>query len=442
MRINPFFFRLIIGPVLLLLMLAGGCNRDNAETTRVESGEKTLTISGTLSYRQRMALPAHSVVIIELHRHADSRQAQCTVRRLAETRFDPGEQQVPIDYSLTVNRDRIIPTCRHSLVGAIKFAGGTHWISAPTPIATYSSDIDQINTGVLLLRQHQPRLFASHMICGDQPVLAYPEKTHLRVKVNDRDFTLSQVVAATGAKYIAMNDETTSFWNKGYHATLTVAGEDYPGCTVMSARLPLEASGHEPAWSLSMTEEILQLRGLDTRFNVDTTTPQTMSTARGHRYRAQTGERELIVDVAQNVCTDSMSGMPYPLRVEVQIDNESLRGCGGDPAWILTAGVWVVEDIDRDGIVDRSRITMDFRPDGTVAGFGGCNSYRANWQLNGESIGFSQPTATLKSCAPSLNDQEQRFLKLLSGTVRLHIDETSALVFYTPEEQTVKARLQ
>lgn len=441
MRINPFFFRLIIGP-MLLLMLAGGCNRDNAETTRVESGEKTLTISGSLSYRQRMALPAHSVIIIELHRHTDPRQAECTARRLAETRFDPGEQQVPIDYSLTVNRDRIIPTCRHSLVGAIKFAGGTHWISAPTPIATYSSDIDQINTGVLLLRPHQPRLFASHMICGDQPVLAYPDKAHLRVKINDRDLTLSPVVAASGAKYAAMNDETTSFWNKGYHATLTVDGEAYPECTVMSARLPLEAIGHEPAWSLSMTDEIVQLRGLDTRFDAEMTTPQAMSTARGHRYRAQTGERELIVDVVQEVCTDNMSGMPYPLRVKVRIDNESLSGCGGDPAWILTAGVWVVEDIDRDGIVDRSRISMDFRPDGTVAGHGGCNSYRANWQLNGESIGFSQPVATMKSCTPSLNDQEQRFLKLLSGAVRFHIDETSALVLYTPEEHTIKARLQ
>src|SRR4030095_8924927 len=41
---------------------------------------------------------------------------------------------------------------------------------------------------------------------------------------------LRPVTAASGAKYVAVTDSTTSFWNKGDKGTLTIKGTKYPEC--------------------------------------------------------------------------------------------------------------------------------------------------------------------------------------------------------------------
>ena len=51
---------------------------------------------------------------------------------------------------------------------------------------------------------------------------------------------------------------------------------------------------------------------------------------------------------------------------------------------MLEGTVWQVEDIDNNGIIDRSMITMDFTEDGQIQGFTGCNRYFGNATAAGD----------------------------------------------------------
>jgi heat shock protein HslJ/membrane-bound inhibitor of C-type lysozyme len=54
-------------------------------------------------------------------------------------------------------------------------------------------------------------------------------KDELTVTADGRNYTLRQVVAASGAKYEAPGDPETYFWSKGSGAMLRLEGKDYDG---------------------------------------------------------------------------------------------------------------------------------------------------------------------------------------------------------------------
>ena len=56
--------------------------------------------------------------------------------------------------------------------------------------------------------------------------------------------------------------------------------------------------------------------------------------------------------MAETICRDSMTGMPYPETVTVETREQTLRGCGGAPIELLTGREWVVEDISGEGRID------------------------------------------------------------------------------------------
>ena len=74
---------------------------------------------------------------------------------------------------------------------------------------------------------------------------------------------------------------------------------------------------------------------------------------------------------------------------------------------------WVVEDLDRRGIIDRSRVTLRFEPDGRAGGRAGCNAWTGRWTLDGERLTLSGLAVTARACAPALEVQESRFLATL-----------------------------
>jgi heat shock protein HslJ len=51
--------------------------------------------------------------------------------------------------------------------------------------------------------------------------------------------------------------------------------------------------------------------------------------------------------------------------------------------------------------------------DGTIAGSAGCNRYRAPYAIDGETIEIGPAMTTRMACAPSVMEQEARFLELL-----------------------------
>jgi putative lipoprotein len=101
-------------------------------------------------------------------------------------------------------------------------------------------------------------------------------------------------------------------------------------------------------------------------------------------------------------------------------------------------GTWLAEDIDGAGVRDDAQSTLEFMPDGRVAGRGGCNRYGGSVKVSGASLLMSELFATKMACAPALMDQETRYMAALQA-VRSYRMEGSTLVLV---DATGKVRLR
>lgn len=114
---------------------------------------------------------------------------------------------------------------------------------------------------------------------------------------------------------------------------------------------------------------------------------------------------------------------------------------GGDEASIqdLYGKTWVAEYILDKPVIDASRSSIEFRPDGKVGGLGGCNNYFANYEVKNGKLKIGPAGATMKMCPEALMDQERRFMAALSkitgyylenGGLNLTTDDGKKVVFF------------
>jgi len=206
---------LLLAAALLLAGCAGGG----------PAAEAPLEIAGTLTYRQRIALPPAGTVVVELRRQDGP--------AVAESRAPLAGRQVPIPFALQVARDRLAPGADYAVSGAVLLDGGTVWASEPQPVDTGAARLD---LGALLLFPQQGNAFSTVLRCGETEVRADPASDGLHVDVAGERFVLEQVPAASGARYALPDDPTTEFWSKGREATLRVRGRVYPTCAEVAAQ--------------------------------------------------------------------------------------------------------------------------------------------------------------------------------------------------------------
>jgi heat shock protein HslJ len=277
--------------------------------------------------------------------------------------------------------------------------------------------------------------------CGDQIASTEYTKDGMRLTVGAETFDLRQVKAASGTKYEAAGDQRTSFWSKGAMGRLVVRGRIYPQCARISAEDErFRATGNEPGWRLDITGTTMTLLADYGNRRIELPAPQPETSAGLKRYTSSYGGKDLKVSIFERRCTDTMSGMPYPHAVVVVFEGRTLHGCGGYPAALLQGAEWVVEDLNGRGIVDRSRMTLRFGSDGRVSGRTSCNTYSGTYSLTGEVLTVSHGAMTRKACAESLMSQEDEFLGLLRNVRRFSMSPDGALVLYTGDRRTIKAR--
>jgi heat shock protein HslJ len=304
-------------------------------------------------------------------------------------------------------------------------------------------DVSQrgIELGTLEMVPVRPSGFVTPLKCGDEhATVGFIGSDTADLTFGGQLYTLRAVPSASGSRFEAPNDPGTWLWSKGDHITVSVRGKTYPECGVPSAAdEPFRARGNEPFWNLELTRDKLTFRTMDGA-TVNTPAPRPEPVTGGVRHAARTEAHQVVATVMDRPCTDNMSGMPYPSSVTVVVDGKEYRGCGGEPAALLQGKEWVVEDIDRGGIIDRSRVTLNFDAKNRVFGRAGCNTYNGGYTLTGEGLSVTSPASTMMACAESLMSQEQKFLEILGSVERFEVSDTGALILHAAKGRTITAR--
>ncbi len=397
-------------------------------------GDKTIAadavIRGELTYRQKIALPADAVAVVEL------REAGTSGAPIASQKIALGGKQVPVPFELTVSRDALAAAAAPEVTGAIMIDGAPTWASMSKAVSASSGDIA---LGALLLAPWKPIAFATDYRCGGKPVMIGVANEKMTMRVDGEDFALAPVETASGAKYEAEGDASTWFWSKGEGGTASVRGQTLGDCAKAGKdkMSVLKARGNEPGWSLEIAGDTLKFVS---DYGATRVEAAAAKSADGAVTQWRASDKDLTVTWENVICADDATGMPHPARVTVDHAGKTLTGCGGDPKSLLTGGEWIVEDINNGGVIDNSRASLNFDEAGRVAGMSSCNSYGAEYTLTGEGLSIGRAAATLRACAPALMDQERKFFDTLSKVSAFTIDDTGALILTAPEGGRILAR--
>lgn len=112
----------------------------------------------------------------------------------------------------------------------------------------------------------------------------------------------------------------------------------------------------------------------------------------------------------------------------------------GDPA-LLQGAAWIVEDLNRMGVIDNSRLTLSFGADGRVSGSTNCNGFSGTYSVDAGKLTLSPLAMTRRAClAPALSMQEARYVGALSGELGWRFAEDGALVLTGDEDSRVLLR--
>jgi heat shock protein HslJ len=218
------------------------------------------------------------------------------------------------------------------------------------------------------------------------------------------------------------------------------AGTGEPAALAEPSMNRFTARGNEPGWRLDIDGDRITLATQDGTTRTVTPRPAAQRTGTFTRYAGRSEGTALTVTIFDRRCRDTMTGMPHPSAVEVVLGDRKLAGCGGDPAALLRGAEWVVEDVAGKGIVDRSRATLNFGPDGRVYGRGSCNNYTAQYTLTGEGLTVSKAAGTMMACAPAFMEQEALLLGLLADVRAFDVRDDGALVLRAGDGRTITAR--
>ncbi|WP_228339761.1 META domain-containing protein [Marinobacter sp. F3R08] len=292
------------------------------------------------------------------------------------------------------------------------------------------------------LPETSPPVSASYA-CGqlDIAVSGHEDSDLISVDYLDRQVLLRPEVSASGALYVAPGDDQTRFWIKGEKATLTLQGQNYPECLQPGdPGMPFEAQGNEPFWHATVEGDELLLTRL---FEAERTrrVPVELATANGNgrEFMATLDDQPMTLTVTHELCEDSMSGVQYPAQARLVVGNDEFTGCGGDRQRLLRGAEWVVEDVADKGIIDSSRITIEFLEGNRIAGRATCNRYSGTYKLGGEGIDIGPLATTRMACAPALMHQEERFLALLDEVTSARIGQQGQLLLSTPDGSRMRA---
>lgn len=198
--------------------------------------------------------------------------------------------------------------------------------------------------------------------------------------------------------------------------TLPLTTSDTP--PPLSLPADFQASGNEPPWLLRIEQEqVYFAQGYTPSWQ-----RQAILSSNGLTQQLET--TQLHIQVVEQVCRDSMSGMPHPYRVTItpqeHATDAQLQGCGGHPLSLLV-GRW------QEPNTEHKPLEITFTSEGQVYGFSGCNRFTGHFDLNGESLTFLSLASTRMACTSPAMTREQDFYQRLNQVNGFDLDSEGRL---------------
>ncbi len=82
-------------------------------------------------------------------------------------------------------------------------------------------------------------------------------------------------------------------------------------------------------------------------------------------------------------------------------------------------------------VIEGSTITLEFGPDGQATGSGGCNSYGGEYQVQDDTLSFSQIISTEMACAnTSVMQREQQYYQALQTAGQFELADDQLTIQY------------
>lgn len=197
------------------------------------------------------------------------------------------------------------------------------------------------------------------------------------------------------------------------------------------------ARGNEPFWALELDATALAWRPMDGGERVFSHLIHEAQ-AQGHRVSASLDGASLVLRIENQLCRDSMSGMPYPQRVQVEVDGREFHGCGGEAITLLTANGWTAIRV-LGAAASAEPPTLQFTADGRASGFAGCNTWMSSTRLSGEGFAFDRAASTMMACPDAEMAKERAFLDALARITRHDFDAAGHLLLKSGDETLIEA---
>ncbi len=131
----------VLGAVLM------GCQASEEKVEEVKHD----SITGTVAYRERIALPDNAVVEVSLQ---DISLADAPAKVISTHRFETNGAQVPFEFSLTYDANKIEPRHRYSVSARIEVDGKLRFITDMNyGVITDENNTDNVNLRLISVNQ-------------------------------------------------------------------------------------------------------------------------------------------------------------------------------------------------------------------------------------------------------------------------------------------------
>jgi putative lipoprotein len=211
----------LIAVLFFFSLAAGGC----ANQTMPRNGHTLdASINGTVTYRERIALPPDAVVVVTLE---DVSCADAPAPVIAQQTIKP-QGQVPITFALRYDPTALDARHQYTVRARIDDAQGK-------PLWT-TSDFYPVSPRephpIDILVHRVPATSSSFLFkCSGLDFVAHVQPDSARIDVANRTFELRRMPSASGAKF---GNGAVTFWNKGREALFEIDGVSYRDCKTAS----------------------------------------------------------------------------------------------------------------------------------------------------------------------------------------------------------------